>query len=34
MTLALTVKDKCTSNCGKKSSETVNLGVGLRSITA
>ena len=35
MTLALTVVYKCTSNCGKnKSSETVNRGVGLHSITA
>ena len=34
MTLALTVMYKCTSNCGKnKSSETVNRGVGLSSIT-
>ena len=33
MTLAWTVMYKCTSNCGKKSSETVNRGVGLRSIT-
>ena len=34
MTLALTVMYKCTSNCGKnKSSETLNRGVRLRSIT-